>query len=49
VLFYSTDLDEVVTWADRVVVMSAGEIVTPPPGADRNTIGALMVRKAGEG
>jgi len=47
VLFYSTDLDEVVTWADRVVVMAAGQLLTPPLGADRNAIGALMVRRRG--
>jgi simple sugar transport system ATP-binding protein len=47
VLFYSTDLDEVVEWADRVVVMNSGEILTPPPGADRQGIGALMVRREG--
>ena len=47
VLFYSTDLDEVVTWADRVVVMNGGELLTPPAGADRGAIGALMVRRAG--
>lgn len=43
VLFYSTDLDEVVTWADRILVISAGRLRTPPPGADRASIGALMV------
>lgn len=47
VLFYSTDLDEVVTWADRVVVMHGGELLAPPVGADRNGIGALMVRRGG--
>ena len=47
VLFYSTDLDEVVTWADRVVVMNGGDLLTPPAGADRSTIGALMVRRGG--
>lgn len=47
VLFYSTDLDEVIAWGDRVVVMAGGELVVPPPGADRNRIGALMVRRGG--
>ena len=47
VIFHSTDLDEVVTWADRVVVMTGGEVVIPPSGADRNTIGALMVHRGG--
>lgn len=49
VLFHSTDLDEVIAWADRVVVMAGGELVIPPTGADRNTIGALMVRRGGKG
>lgn len=43
VIFHSPDLDEVLTWADRVVVMSAGELLVPPKGADRATIGTLMV------
>jgi len=47
VLFYSTDLDEVMAWADRVVVMNGGELLTPPENADRNAIGALMVRREG--
>ncbi|MBW8772074.1 MAG: ATP-binding cassette domain-containing protein [Gemmatimonadetes bacterium] len=46
VVFHSTDLDEVTTWADRVVVMAGGRLLVPPEGADRNAIGALMV--AGE-
>jgi len=47
VIFHSTDLDEVTTWADRVVVMSGGRLIFPPEGADRNTIGALMVSREG--
>lgn len=46
VVFHSTDLDEVITWADRVLVMAAGELRVPPVGADRGTIGALMVAAA---
>ena len=46
VVFHSTDLDEVITWADRVLVMAAGELRIPPAGADRGTIGALMVAAA---
>ena len=45
VIFHSTDLDEVTTWADRIVVMSGGRLIFPPDGADRNTIGALMVSR----
>jgi ABC-type uncharacterized transport system ATPase subunit len=47
VLFYSTDLDEVMTWADRVVVMNGGELLTPAPGTDRTAVGELMVRREG--
>jgi ABC-type uncharacterized transport system ATPase subunit len=49
VLFHSTDLDEVLAWADRVVVMTGGALIIPPAGADRNAIGALMVRPGGRG
>ncbi len=45
VIFHSTDLDEVTTWADRIIVMSGGRLVFPPAGADRNAIGALMVSR----
>jgi simple sugar transport system ATP-binding protein len=47
VIFHSPDLDEVLTWADRVVVMTAGEVLLPPQGADRTTIGTLMVARRG--
>ncbi|MEO6066343.1 MAG: ATP-binding cassette domain-containing protein [Gemmatimonadota bacterium] len=47
VIFHSTDLDEVVTWADRVVVMAGGRVILPPAGADRTEIGALMVSGQG--
>ena len=43
VIFHSTDLDEVITWADRIAVMARGRLVFPPAGADRTTVGALMV------
>ncbi|HEX7918619.1 MAG TPA: ATP-binding cassette domain-containing protein, partial [Gemmatimonadales bacterium] len=43
VIFHSPDLDEVMTWADRVVVMAAGKVLTPPIDADRAAIGTLMV------
>ena len=45
VIFHSTDLDEVTTWADRIVVMSGGRLIFPPAGADRNAIGVLMVSR----
>jgi ABC-type uncharacterized transport system ATPase subunit len=43
VLFHSTDLDEVIDHADRVVVMAGGDIHVPRPGAGRDEIGHLMV------
>jgi simple sugar transport system ATP-binding protein len=49
VLFYSTDLDEVLAWADRVLVINAGLLRTPPPGADRALVGGLMVASGAEG
>lgn len=45
VLFSSPDLDEVLTWADRIVVMADGEVRIPPSGAGRATIGELMVSR----
>lgn len=47
VIFHSPDLDEVLTWADRVLVMAAGEVLVPPAGADRDAIGTLMVSRRG--
>ena len=43
VIFSSTDLDEVMDWSDRIVVLAAGEVRIPPAGADRSAVGALMV------
>jgi general nucleoside transport system ATP-binding protein len=43
VLFHSSDLDEVLELATRVVVASRGVLVQPSPGATRETIGALML------
>ena len=44
VLFYSTDLDEVLHLADRVIVLTRGTISEAPPGASRSEIGAMMLR-----
>jgi simple sugar transport system ATP-binding protein len=46
VLFHSSDLDEVLALATRILVMSRGVLVVPPPGASRETIGALMLAGA---
>jgi simple sugar transport system ATP-binding protein len=43
VLFHSSDLDEVLELATRVVVASRGVLIEPPPDASRETIGGLML------
>ncbi len=43
VLFHSSDLDEVLDLATRVVVVSRGVLIPPPPDATREAIGALML------
>ena len=43
VLVYSSDLDEVLALAARVLVASRGTLIEPPPGASRAQVGELMV------
>ncbi|MEO7985101.1 MAG: ATP-binding cassette domain-containing protein [Gemmatimonadales bacterium] len=43
VLLHSSDLDEVLELADRVIVMSRGALIVPPAGASRAAIGEMMV------
>lgn len=43
VLFHSTDLDEVLGLATRVLVVSRGALIEPRPDATRDSIGALML------
>ena len=43
VLFHSSDLDEVLELASRVIVASRGALIQPPPDATREKIGALML------
>jgi simple sugar transport system ATP-binding protein len=43
VLFHSSDLDEVLELATRVVVVSRGVLIEAPPDATRETIGTLML------
>jgi ABC-type uncharacterized transport system ATPase subunit len=43
VLLYSSDLDEVLALAGRVLVASRGTLIEPPPGASRAQVGELMV------
>jgi len=46
ILFHSSDLDEVLALADRVIVASRGTILAPRPDASRSEIGSLMVAGA---
>ncbi len=43
VVFHSADLDEVLGLADRVIVVTRGQIREAPPGASVATIGAMML------
>ncbi len=43
VLLHSSDLDEVIACAHRVVVMSRGHLLEVPPGTSKATIGEMMV------
>ncbi|MFZ5624334.1 MAG: ABC transporter ATP-binding protein [Gemmatimonadota bacterium] len=43
VLLYSSDLDEVIALADRIVVMAGGRLTPAPHGASRAEIGAMML------
>lgn len=44
VLFYSSDLDEVLTLAHRVVVVCRGILIEAPPDASREEVGNLMLQ-----
>lgn len=43
VLIYSSDLDEVLALANRVLVAARGSLLEAPPGATRGQVGELMV------
>jgi simple sugar transport system ATP-binding protein len=43
VLLVSTEIDEVSALADRVVALVRGRLLPVPPGADRATIGAILL------
>ncbi len=44
VLMHSSDLDEVLAVADRVLVLCEGVLTEAPRGADRGAVGELMLR-----
>jgi general nucleoside transport system ATP-binding protein len=46
VIFYSTDLDEVLAVADRVIVVARGVVSEAPRNASRTDIGAMMLAGA---
>jgi simple sugar transport system ATP-binding protein len=46
VVVYSTDLDEVIELADRVLVMYRGSLTAVEPGADRDRLSALLLGTA---
>jgi general nucleoside transport system ATP-binding protein len=43
VLFYSSDLDEVLALSHRIIVLARGTLLEVPAGASRTEIGALML------
>ncbi len=43
VLVYSSDLDEVLQLATRVLVVANGTVMEAPPGASRGDVGAMML------
>jgi simple sugar transport system ATP-binding protein len=49
VLLISTEFDEVLALADRMVALVRGEVVPVPPGSDRAAIGAILLGEGGKG
>lgn len=43
VLVHSSDLDELLEWCDRILVIARGEVYQPPAPADRDAIGRLLL------
>ncbi|MBA3659441.1 MAG: ATP-binding cassette domain-containing protein [Gemmatimonadales bacterium] len=43
VLFHSSDLDELIAWADRIVVMATGRLLELPGDATRTAVGQAML------
>ena len=42
-IVYSTDLDEILTWATRVLVVAQGRVVSLPADSSRAQVGAMML------
>jgi simple sugar transport system ATP-binding protein len=49
VVLYSSDFDEVLVLADRVVVLAQGVVIEPPAGSSRAEIGRLMLQALASG
>jgi simple sugar transport system ATP-binding protein len=47
VLLVSSDLDEAIAVADRLVALVRGRLLPVPPGSDRAAIGAILLGDAG--
>jgi simple sugar transport system ATP-binding protein len=43
VLLYSNDLDELLAWCDRLLVMADGRLSEVPAGSDQDTVGRMML------
>ena len=48
VVVYSSDLDEVLALAERILVVHHGRVLEAPPGADRQRVGAMMLGLSAE-
>ena len=42
-LVHSSDLDELLTWCDRLLVLTAGRLRVVPPGTGREAVGRMML------
>jgi len=47
-IVYSTDLDEILTWATRVLVVAQGRVVSLPADSSRAQVGAMMLGEVAE-
>jgi simple sugar transport system ATP-binding protein len=43
ILVFSSDLDELLGWCDRLLVVSQGQVYSPPAGSGREEIGRLLL------